>query len=186
MHRSFVCVAFGSAVLITTGFAQSWESQSGGLGGGLGNSVDAVREGLNLYSVSVFAGYSTSANPIGQGQLNPGVAALNADESYGVSASAGWRRHREKGGFGIQYSGTYSGLVHYSGGNGYSQTLSLGADRQLAPKWHLTLSASGQDLTIAEALNEPTSLSVTSQLSSDFDNFAAAFGLGSYTTSQAA
>jgi hypothetical protein len=186
MHRLLVCVAFGSGVLITTGFAQSWESQSIGQGGSLGNSIDVVREGLNFYGLSVFAGYSTSATPFGQGQFSPGAAALNSDETYGVSASAGWQRHREKGSFSIRYSGGYSGMVHYSDANGYSQSLTLGADRKLGPKWHLSLTASGQDATLAEELNEPTSVSVISQLSSDFDNFAAAFGLGSYTTAQAA
>jgi hypothetical protein len=153
-----------------------------------GNPLSAARDGARLYEVSVFSGYSTSALPsTGGGQFIPStIGGLSADVNYGARFSLGWQRHREKGGFSMRYSGTYSGLVHYSDANGYSQALSLGADRKLSPKWGFNLSASGQDATLQQALNEPSAISVVSQLPSDFNDFAAAFGLGDFSTSQAA
>jgi hypothetical protein len=86
----------------------------------------------------------------------------------------------------MRYSGAYTGMVHYSDADGYSQSLSLRADRQLSPKWSFSLSATGQDATLMQVLNEPSAVNVTSPLLSNFNDFAAAFGLGSYSTAQAA
>jgi hypothetical protein len=158
-----------------------------GQGTGLNTAGAFGGDGAHLYEVSIFSGYTTSANPIAGGYLtSPGVAALNADENYGVSAAVGWQHHREKDNFSIRYSGSYSGMVHYTSADGYSQWLNLYAERKLAPKWDFTLSASGQDATLLQVINEPSALSVVSQVPSDFGDFAAAFGLGSYSTAQAA
>jgi hypothetical protein len=144
-------------------------------------------DGAHLYEVAVYSGYTTSANPLAGGYLTtPGVGPLNADENYGVSAAVGWQHHREKTNFAVRYSGSYSGMVHYSQANGYSQWLNLSAERRLGRKWNFTLTAAGQDATLAEVINEPSALAITSQLPADFNDFAAAFGLGSYTTAQAA
>ena len=140
--------------------------------------------GPHLYEVAIFSGYESSANPFGQ--VTSSAGALGADITYGASASVGWAHHRDRTNFSIRYSGTYSGLVRYSDANGYSQTLSLGMNRQLAPKWTFGLSLTGQDSTLAEVINQPTALSVASQLPADFNDFAAAFGLGSYSTAAAA
>jgi len=183
MNRSVVRIAFALSGLITACYAQPPADQ-----GNLQNTVpNSAVDGAHLYEVSVFAGYSTSANPTAGGYLTTtGVGALNSDENYGVSAAVGWQHHREKTNLAIRYSGSYSGMVHYSQANGYSQWLNASVDRKLGRKWNFTLSGSGQDATLIQVINEPSALSTTSQVPSDFNDFAAAFGLGNYSTAQAA
>lgn len=183
MYRVLRHIAIAASVLIPACQAQALLDQ----GNAGGNATGAAQEGAGIYSVSVFSGYSTSAYPAGAGQaILPGAGILGPDENYGASAILGWQHHRDKGGFSIRYSGSYMGLVHYSDANGYSQTLSLTADRTLARKWNVHLSVYGQDSTLIQFLNEPSATSVTSQVPSDFNDFAAAFGLGSFSTAQAA
>jgi hypothetical protein len=142
------------------------------------------KEGVALYEVSVFSGYSTSAYPIGLGQVTS--HGVGADVNYGVSALAGWQHHREKTNFSMTYSGAYTGMVRYSDASGYSQSLAFSANRKLSPKWSFSLSAAGQDATAIQVLNQPSATSVISQLPSNFDDFAAAFGVGSFSTAEAA
>jgi hypothetical protein len=173
MHKSLRYIAFAISGLLPLCPGQALFD---------GNHLD----GAHLYEVSIFSGYSTSANPLAFGALTPPSGALNADVSYGASAAVGWEHHREKTNFSVRYSASYSGLIHYSNANGFSQWLNLGVSRKLASKWSVNLSASAQDATLVEVLNEPSALSVSSQLSADFNDFAAAFGLGNFSTSQAA
>ena len=180
MHRALIYVAAAASLLVPACQAQS-----------LVDKVDALRsddEGLRLHGVSFFTGYSSTALPTGSGGgfISSNVGALNSDATYGTSATLGWQRHRERTSFSMQYTGSYTGMVHYSGANGFSQSLALNANRQLSPKWDFSLGASGQDATLIETLNQPSPISIVSQLPSAFNDFAAAFGLGSFTTAQAA
>jgi hypothetical protein len=77
-------------------------------------------------------------------------------------------------------------MVPYSDADGYSQSLFMYMDQKLSPKWSVSLTATGQDATLLQVINEPSATTVTSQSSSNFNDFAAAFGLGSYSTAQAA
>ncbi len=179
MYRTLSYIAIAVGVLVPACRAQALVDQVNPLGAG--------QEGARLYEVSIFSGYSTSAFPLGAGQIPiPGVAALGSDVNYGVSAVLGWQHHRERSNFSIRYSGAYTGMAQYSGANGYSQSLSVHMDQKLSPKWSFSLSASGQDTTLLQVLNEPSAVGVTSQLSSDFNDFAASYGVGSFSTAQAA
>src|SRR5215813_13205864 len=93
--------------------------QPGGAGGGLGSGLggpgaglqsgagEATRDGFHLYNVSLFGGYSSSANPLAQSAL-PQQGNLGADENYGASFEVGWQHHREKDNFTINYNGSYA------------------------------------------------------------------------------
>ena len=189
MHRVLGQIAIAVAMLVPACQAQALPGQTNVSNANVGNEdVSAGNQGAGLYSVSIFSGYSTSpyAAAAGQQSVPSGIGTLGPDENYGASAVLGWERHGDKGGFSMRYSGGYSGLVHYSNANGYSQTLALSADRTLSRKWSVRFSASGQDATLIEFLNEPSAISVTSQAPSDFNDFAAAFGLGNFSTAQAA
>lgn len=179
MPRVLRHIVIAASLLLPAGQAQSVLDQT--------TSSNAGGEGTGLYSISVFSGYSTSPYQQGLGQaIPPGIGQLGPDENYGASAVLGWQHRREKGGFAARYSGSYTGLVHYTNGNGYSQSLSLSADRTLSRKWSTRFSAYGQDATLIQFLNQPSAISVTAQAPSDFNDFAAAFGLGSFSTAQAA
>jgi hypothetical protein len=144
--------------------------------------------GIRLYGISAYSGYSTAVYPFGTTQL-PTLGSgqlLGADVSYGASAILGWRRHRDKTEASILYTGSYSGFARYSGANAFNQAMSVNLVRQLRPRWTLTLSASGSDLTMAEYIYQPANVAVVSQSQATFDDLAAAFGLGSFSSAQSA
>ena len=177
-------IAICTVFLIPAGQAQNIQDQALQ---GQGALAGIETEGPQLYQLSIYSGYATSASPYGAGQLlPPGVGSLSADENYGAGVSAGWQHHRERGSFSMRYSGTYNGMVHYSSVNGYSQSLAINADRKLTPKLELTFTASGADDTLIQLLNEQPAPSVIAQLPSNFDDFAAANGLGNFSSAQAA
>jgi len=140
------------------------------------NFRNAEKAGFGLYGASVFYGYSS------YGKTATGQPPSN--NNYGGSFSAGWQHHRTKTDSSILYSGTYGGLVSYPQFNSYSQSLSLSVSRQIVPKWTGSISAAGQDYSLSQSLFQPSSLSVTSQMTSTFNDFAAAFGLGTFSSSQ--
>jgi hypothetical protein len=147
--------------------------------------------GVHLVGVSVFSGYSTSAYP--QAGLNLSASPstgnlgnLGGDGSYGATASVGWQWHREKTAVSILYSGTYTGMVHYSNLNAYNQSLSISAVRTLTPKWTLNLTASGMDNSLAQYLFQPSSVSVLTQVPASFDDLAAAVAVGQFSNAQVA
>ncbi len=112
-------------------------------------------------------------------------AILGPDVNYGFSGSVGWQQHRERTSFAMLYVGGYSGMARYSNANGFSQSLSLTVIRKLSPRWTWSTSASGQDATVIQFLNEPSAASVISQLPSNLNDLAAASGVGSFSTPQA-
>jgi hypothetical protein len=180
MDRTLGYIAIAIGMLVPTCQGQSLFDQANFSGSTLG--------GVRLYGTSVFSGYSTSAYPqAGLGQASsPGLAALGSDETYGASATLGWQRHREKTNLSIMYSGSYAGNVHYSDLNAYSQSVSIDASRTLNRKWTVSLSASGQDSSLAQFLFEPSTLSVVSQLPVTFDDLAASFSIGQFSNTQVA
>jgi hypothetical protein len=145
--------------------------------------------GLRLYGASVYSGYSSSAYPLSGGLPSASTSSLQAvgpDVNYGVSASLGWQHHRDRTIFSLLYTGSYSGMAHYSDLNGFSQSLSFSASRQLSSKWTVSFSGSGQDSTLIQFLNQPSSLSIVSRLPLSFDDLAAAFAIGQFSNSQMA
>jgi hypothetical protein len=144
--------------------------------------------GLHLVGLSVFSGYSTSAYPQAGLTLNNsvGVDNLGGDESYGASFSVGWQGHAEKTNATVLYTGTYEGMAHYSNLNAYNQSLSLSLVRTLTPKWTFSLTASGQDNTLAQYLYQPSTLSVITQVPTTLSDLAAALAAGQYSNAQVA
>jgi len=145
--------------------------------------------GVHLYGVSIYSGYQSSAYPLTGGSIAsgvPGAGTLGPDVNYGAQATVGWQRHGARTGFSLLYSGGYNGMVQYSDTNGFNQSLLLNFSRQLSTKWTLNISGSGQDMTLAQFLNQPTSLGVITQLPTTFDDLAAAFSVGRFSDAQAA
>ena len=143
------------------------------------------QDGAHLYGVAAFSGYSTSAFPVGQ-SIQPGVSSIGGDANYGASASMGWQRHRDWMNLSVVYSPSYTGQVHYSNLNSLNHTLVLTATRKMGRKWTASLSGSGQDMSVTQFLFNPTSFAVRSQAPLSFDDLAAAFSAGQFTSSQVA
>lgn len=142
-------------------------------------------DGAQLYGVSAFSGYSTSVYPVGQ-SVQPGASTLGGDVNYGVTASAGYQRHRDRMGFSIIYAPSFIGQAHYSNLNAFNQTLLLNASWKASSKWSINASGSVQDMSLTEFLFNPTSFAVRSQVPISFDDLAASFALGQFTNSQVA
>lgn len=144
-------------------------------------------QGLHLYDVSVYSGYSTLAYPYGVSQVPlQGAGSLGGDTNYGGSITVGGQWHRPKTDFMFQYTGSYNGMVRYSNVNAFGHVLSLSASRRLTSKWTLSLSANGQDLTMAQYLYQPPVLATMVQAPATFDDLAAAFSIGQFSNAQIA
>jgi len=131
MRSLFQFGVLAAGMMVQSGYGQSLADQTSFKNMSLG--------GIHLYGVSVFSGYSTSAYPGGPGQFQADAGILGADVDYGASASLGWQHHRDRSNFSMLYSGTYAGMVRYSGSNAFSQGLSLAFSRTLSPKWSLAI-----------------------------------------------
>src|SRR5262249_28802734 len=115
-----------------------------------------------------------------------GATGLDGNVSYGGSASLGWQRHSSRTDVAVFYSGTYGGVARYSTANGYSQSLSVSTNRMLSARWMLTLSGGGGDTTTAQFLYQPSYASQLVQAAPTFDDLAAAFSVGRFSSNQVA
>jgi hypothetical protein len=177
--RMVARIAMAAGMVAVAGDAQSLMDQV--------NFKSVAVGGFRLYGVSVFTGYSTTPLPLGLGQAAPaGSQDLGPSINYGVSASFGWQFHREKTNLSVLYSGTYMGVARYSDLNALSHALSLNVSRQLSSKWTFTMTGSAQDSTLAEFMQQPSALSVLSQLPASFNDLAAAFSVGQFSNAQMA
>jgi hypothetical protein len=172
-------IAILTGLMAVIGDAQSLTDQV--------NFKSAAVGGFRLYGVSAFTGYSTTAYPLGLGQTAPaGVQDLGGSINYGVSASFGWQLHRRKTNLTMLYSGTYTGVTRYSDLNALSHSFSVTASRQFTTKWTFTMTGTAQDSTLAEYMQQPSALSVLSQLPASFTDLAAAFSVGQFSDAQIA
>jgi hypothetical protein len=144
--------------------------------------------GIHLYGVSVYSAYSTSATPYsGSSQLySTAYQNLQSDVNYGVQWTAGWQRQREKSSVVVRYLGSYGGQTRYTELNAFGHSLSINVNRKLNTKWSVNFSVSGDYRTFAQFLFQPTSLSILSQTPATFDDLAAAFSLGQFSSPQVA
>lgn len=141
--------------------------------------------GIHFYGVSAFSGYSTTVSPSGIGATPAaGAPGLGPDVNYGGSFSLGWQRR--DGGLSVRYNGTYTGLARYTELNSFGQSISITSNRHLTPKWSLSASANAEDSSFSQFAFEPSSLSVVAQMPATFDDLAAAFAIGQFTSAQAA
>jgi len=153
---------------------------------GLSTFKDLSMRGFHLHGAWVFSGYSTTPYPVGLGSVPVGLGRLGPDVNYGAGAGLGWQYHHDRWNFALGYSASYRGLVQNSDANGFSQSLSLSADRKLSRRWTLGFSASGSDTTMAEFVFQPSTLAQATQTATTFDDFAAGFSVGQFSNGPAA
>jgi hypothetical protein len=147
----------------------------------LGNS----RDGLQLYSVSGFAGWESQVAPPG-GYFPAYGPNLQGDETFGGGASLGWTRSRGQNNFSISYSANYVGQVRYSQLNALNQSLSLGWNRHLGRKWTLGFAAASGISNYDQMLFSPTVFSSVAGAPGSFDDLASAILAGKYNNNQLA
>jgi hypothetical protein len=113
-------------------------------------------------------------------------ADIGSDESYGVSAFLGWEHHRDRTNVSVTYSGSYGGMARYSELNAFNHAVSLSASRQLTQRWTFSVSAVGQDATVAQTLFQPATFATAPQVPASFNDFAALFSVGQFSNAQIA
>lgn len=141
--------------------------------------------GVQLYNVSTFGGYSTSAALPG-GLTGIGANLLGPDFNYGASVATGWQHHGKRTHTAVMYAGTYLAMARYTDLNSYNQGASVSISRSLTTKWILGLSGAASDTTLNQFMFQPTNLSVISNLFASFDDLAAAFSVGRFSNAQVA
>jgi hypothetical protein len=154
---------------------------------GLPASLDFTKsnaEGLRIYSLSTFFGYSKFDAP--QAAVNSSNPFLTSRKAYGVSGSIGWQRFRGRTAFSFRYTGSYSGVLRDTNWNGANHTASFTLTRPFARKWTIDFRATGQDTFFEQFLFDPTSLAAVAQTPATFDNLAAAMSVGQFTSSDSA
>jgi hypothetical protein len=139
-------------------------------------------DGLHLYGISTFFGYSVYDFP--QSGSTASSLALPSRMNYGVSGTVGWQRSRGRTNFAARYSGGYSGDTRNSDLNAFNQSASLNVTRPLGRKWNIEVSLQGQELSLAQFVFEPSSLGNLAQSQASFDNLAAALSVGQFSNAQ--
>ena len=179
MRRVLIQIALSLGVAAGMAQAQPLTDQISFRSGQLG--------GIRLYGVSVFSGYASTIYPVSLGQApSPATQNLGGSGNYGASASLGWQRHRGQTNISVLYSGTYDAVVRYSNLNAFGHMLGLGYGHGFGRRWSFQINGSAQDATMYQALNQPTGLTVLSQLPTTFDDLAAAFAVGKFSDGQIA
>lgn len=137
-------------------------------------------EGIRLYSVYAFLGYSDYQLP----QTNTSNALTNTHTKYGISGSAGWQRFHGNTNFSIRYTGSYNGDAQQSSLNSLNHAVALTFSRRLWNRWVVDLSGTGQYVSIEQFVFQPSTLGSVSQTPATFDDLAAAMSVGQFTTPQ--
>ena len=136
-------------------------------------------EGIRIYNVSTFFGYTRSDFPT-MGQ--PVVS--NARQIYGVMGTLGWQRFRGRTNFTLRYTGMYTGDVHQAELNRFNHNVIFGLVREFGRKWDLSVSGNAQQASFYQYLFEPTPLGAVAQTPATFDNLAASMSVGGFTSSR--
>jgi hypothetical protein len=151
-------------------------------------TVNSDAKGIQFYGVSLFAGFSSLANPASaQGPYSYFVPGnVQSDWNYGAQWSLGWHHLHAGTAVSLRYTGMYSGQTRYSNLNAFGHALTFGVNRTFHTKWSFSLSATGDYRTLVQYIFAPSALSTASQTPATFDNLAAASGIGNFSDPQAA
>jgi hypothetical protein len=144
----------------------------------------AAVEGVRLYSVSSFFGYSAFDLP--QTAAAPVTLAVRSRKMFGATGSLGWQRFHGRTNFSFRYSGTYSRDIRDTNLNRFGHTALLNLTRPFGSKWTLDVSANGQEASFDQFVFEPSALGSISQAATSTEDLAAAMAVGQFTSPQSA
>ena len=170
LMRKILETAILSAILVPA-------CQSQGLPDQL-NFLSSNRTGIHLYGVSAFVGHSVLDFP--------GATSLRSRTNYGASGTLGWQKLRGQTNISARYSGGFFGDPENSNFNHFNQSAAFSVSRPLGRKWGVVAGGSVVDTSLSQYLFEPSTLGTISQTPASFDDLAAAFSVGQYSSSEAA
>lgn len=170
--RIILTTALLTATSVSVGYGQAFPDQL--------NFMNSDKAGIHFYGVTGFLGYSSVSYP-----QRPDV--LDRSRGYyGVSTTVGWQHLRGRTTILARYSGSYQGDTRNSDFNSLDHWVSISITRPLGSKWNASLAGVGQDLSLTQYVFQSTSLGSLSQSSASFDDLAAAFSVGQFSSSQSA
>jgi hypothetical protein len=152
------------------------------------NAVGNPGGGFQLYSLTGYAGWESTASPQGGFYLpaTSGSAGLKGDDLLGGGATVGWSHLGRKTNLSIIYTASYQAQIRYSNLSALNQFLTLNGSRQLSRKWTLGFSAASSISTYDQMLFTPTILSGVAAAPGTFDDLSAALLAGKYNNDQLA
>jgi hypothetical protein len=147
-------------------------------------------DGFQLYSVSVYAEYSSEAVPFGlTGGFSsslPFGANLGPNYFAGIVAKVGYRKMGARTNFYVTYVPSYDASLRYSSLNSMNNSLSIGLMHNFSPRWTLTSSATALTARYDQFLFSPTVFSSLAGTPATFDELSQAILSGTYTNSELA
>ena len=173
MRKSFVTAVIAASLLVSAGWGQGLPDEL--------NFSRSNTEGFHIYGVSTFFAHSTY-----DFLPTPATAPINTRSQYGAGGTVGWQHFRSKLSAALRYSANYNGTIQNSVLNNLNQSLVLDLIRPIGTKWDISLSITGQELSLNQSIFDPTVLGSISQSSSTFDDLAAAMSVGQFSSSQSA
>ena len=183
MSTRFSQAVLVAGILATSGWSQGLPDQL--------NFSQSHSEGFHLYGVSTFfsgSTYNFLSSAGSQAASVPAGQTPNLQRAqYGAGATLGWQHFRSRSRLGIsaRYSGSYNGTTAASSSfNSLNHSGVINIDRSFGEKWNLSISASGQDVSLSQSLFEPTFLGGISQSASSFDDLAASLSVGRFSSTQ--
>jgi hypothetical protein len=152
----------------------------------LPQSLDYTRsnaEGLHIYGISAFWGYSTFSFPQAAGTA---PVTTNDHMMSGVMGALGWQRLHGRTNFSVRYSAGYNRDFRQNSLSNLNQIVAASLTRTLGAKWQLDLTATGQDASFEQFVFQSSNLSSLSQTPATFDNLSASMSVGQFTDPQSA
>ena len=151
------------------------------------NPMEEHPDGLHLYGLSIFGGYSSTPFLGGQATgLGYAGEGLGAEEYVGAAASLGWYHRGPNGQFSVSYSASYDRRLHYVDLSGLSQFLSFQGVRRISRRWDYSMGGAVSDLDYAQFLFTPNLFSQFASTPGTFQDLSEALLEGKYTSSQLA
>lgn len=151
-----------------------------------GAEGQAPRNGLHVYRVTAYTGYTSLGLPNTDFNYLTGVVPQGADIQMGGAISMGWRQFGPRGRISLTYDPSYSGLLRHSEWNALNHSLSFNAGRRLGRRWDLTFAAAGDASSMYQFLFAPSALSNVAAVPASFQDLSSAMLSGRFTNDQLA
>jgi hypothetical protein len=135
--------------------------------------VPSVRGGLHILSVSGYEVYYSNGLP-NTTAAQPGAANLPSDLGVGASAVLNWTRFTDRSSFSLVYTPSYEARARYTTLDALNHSLSMNANRRLAPRWTFTFAFSGDYSNMARSLFAPSTLANIAAVPSSYGDLASA------------
>jgi len=164
-----------------------------GIAQSLSPGGEAQPDGFRIYTISLYGVYSSTTLPFGSG-----LAALSTPQAFGsggttapnylagIIGSIGWRKTGARTTAFVNYTPSYDASVRYFTANSMNNSLTFGVDRELAPKWTLTVGGVAMTARWNQFLLAPTLFGSIVGTPTTIDDLISGLLAGKYTNGQLA